>query len=118
MQSGPGAAPAASWQDEGMPEVTFRDFAAAVMQNDLAAAAGVLETLLALDRAKAEAAAAHFHAQMTGQGPSFMAKAMGLRTAVTSGRDDEMRPLLTDCFGLADDDLAAALAALRKRYAP
>jgi len=101
-----------------MPEVTFRDFAAAVMQNDMAAAARVLETLLALDPARAAAAAAHFHDQMTGQGPAFMSKAMGLRTAVTSGRDEEMRPLLADCFGLAGDDLAAAMAALRQRYAP
>ncbi len=99
-----------------MPDVTFRDFAAAAMQNDLPAAAKVLETLLALDEAKAGAAAAHFHAQVTGQGPPFMMKAMGLRTAVTSGRDDEMRPLLAECFGLAGDDLTAALAALRQRY--
>jgi hypothetical protein len=101
-----------------MPEVTFRDFAAAAMQNDLPAAAKVLETLLALDEKKAGAAAAHFQQQMTGQGPPFMMKAMGLRTAVTSGRDEEMRPLLMDCFGLAGDDLENALAELRRRYAP
>jgi len=100
-----------------MPEVTFRDFAAAVMSKDFAAAARHLRVLFGLGEAAASTAAAHFEAQMAGQGQGFMMKAMGLRTAVASGREDEIRPLLIDCFGLTDADLAAALAALRERYA-
>jgi hypothetical protein len=99
-----------------MPEVTFRDFAGAVMTNDLAAAGAVLETLLGLDAARAGAAAAHFQQQMASQGQAFMMKAMGLRTAVTSGSDAEMSGLLTDCFGLSGDELAGAVSALRGRY--
>jgi hypothetical protein len=101
-----------------MAEVTFRDFAAAVMSNDLAAASRVLEELLALAPDRAGAAAAHFRGEMASQGQAFMMKAMGLRTAVASGRDEEMSPLLVDCFGLAGDELAGALVALRRRYAP
>src|SRR5262245_56932061 len=66
----------------GMAELTFRDFAGAIMQNDAGAAARVLEELLGLDAKAAAAAAAHFQAQMA-QGPQFMMKAMGLRTDVT-----------------------------------
>lgn len=100
-----------------MPEVTFRDFAAAVMTGDTDAAAAFLETLLALDRARATAATAHFQQQMTEQGQNFMMKAMGLRTAVTSGSDAELSSLLADCFGLEGDELDGAVAALRRRYA-
>ncbi|HTE52988.1 MAG TPA: hypothetical protein VK698_19180 [Kofleriaceae bacterium] len=101
-----------------MPEVTFRDFAGAVMTNDLPAAGRVLEALLGLEAGPAHGAAEYFQAQMAAQGQAFMMKAMGLRTAVTSGSDEQTRPLLIDCFGLAGDDLDGALAALRQRYAP
>lgn len=99
-----------------MAEVTFRDFAAAVMSNDMTAGARVLEQLLALDPARASAAAAHFQGEMARQGQPFMMKAMGLRTAVASGPDEEMSPLLVDCFGLDGAELDGALAALRRRY--
>jgi hypothetical protein len=99
-----------------MSDVTFRDFAGALMGGDVPAAAGVLQTLLGLEREPAETAARHFQAQMQSEGQAFMMKAMGLRTAVTSGRDEETRPLLIDCFGLSGETLDAALAGLRARY--
>lgn len=91
--------------------VTFRDFAMAVMQNQLPAAAGHLETLLGLSPADASTAAAHFKSRSTD--PAFMPKAMGLRTAVTSGTDAEISDLLADCFGLSDSQRAAAVATVR-----
>ncbi len=93
-----------------MAEVTFRDFAGAVMKGDAAAASSVLQELLGLSEAQASAATAHFRSRMAD--PAFMPKAMGLRTAVTSGSDDEIRALLGDCFGL--DDADGALAALHR----
>lgn len=99
-----------------MAELTFRDFAGAVMANDGAAAARVLEVLLGLAPDRASAAAAHFQGEMGRQGQAFMMKAMGLRGAVTSGNPDEIRPLLVDCFGLDGADLDGALAALAARY--
>ena len=99
-----------------MADLTFRDFAGAVMQGDAAGAARVLEALLALAPPAAAAATAHFQAQMASGGPAFMGKAMGLRTAVTSGTDAEIGALLADCFGLAEPALAAAVAALRTTY--
>lgn len=94
-----------------MAELTFRDFAGAIMQGDAAAAATVLETLLALSPDQARAAAEHFRSQMAD--PAFMPKAMGLRHAVTSGTDAEIAALLTDCFGLAEPARTSAVAALR-----
>lgn len=35
--------------------------------------------------------------------PAFMPKAMGLRTAVTSGTDAEIAELLGECFALSGD---------------
>jgi hypothetical protein len=99
-----------------MADVTFRDFAGAVMRGDAAAAAGVLEVLLALDAQAASAATSHFQAQMTSGGPAFMGKAMGLRTAVTSGSDAEISALLAECFGLEEPARARAVAALREQY--
>ena len=100
-----------------MAEVTFRDFAGAVMQRDRAAAGKVLEQLLALPPERAAAAAGHFDDEM-GKNPAFMMKAMGLRTAVTGGTDEEIRTLLADCFGLRDADADGAVAELRRRYPP
>ena len=94
--------------------MTFRDFAAAVMQGNVPAAASVLETLLALAPAAATAATEHFRGRMAD--PAFMPKAMSLRTAVTSGDDAQIAGLLGDCFGLDGAARASALAALRRRY--
>ena len=98
----------------GMAEVTFRDFAAAIMRGDGEAAGAVLQPLLGLSPDGARAAAQHFQAQSAAQGPAFMGKAMGLRTAVAGGSDAEIAALLRDCFGLADAPLATAVAALRR----
>ena len=99
-----------------MADVTFRDFAGAIMSKDTAAAARVLEELLGLDAQGAAGAAAHFDAQTTRGGPPFMMKAMGLRTAITGGSDDEVRALLGECFGLQAGAAETATAALRARY--
>jgi hypothetical protein len=98
-----------------MADVTFRDFAGAIMGNDTAAAGRTLEQLLGLDAAAATAAALHFQQQMA-QSPAFMMKAMGLRTAVGSGDEGQVRQVLADCFALGGPALdGAVLAALRQR---
>ncbi len=97
-----------------MADVTFRDFAGAVMQGNEQAAAVVLETLLGLSSEDAQHATAHFRSRMAD--PAFMPKAMGLRTAVTSGTDAQIGDLLGDCFGLDGDRRTNAVAALRRRY--
>ncbi len=97
-----------------MAELTFRDFAGAIMQGDQARASSVLQELLALSPDQATTCAAHFASQM--KDPAFMPKAMGLRTAVTSGSDAEISSLLADCFALDGDARAAAVAAIRARY--
>ncbi len=98
-----------------MAGLTFRDFAGAIMGGNTARAAEVLEDLLELDNPAATAAAAHFQKSMAAD-PAFMGKAMGLRTAVTTGSDQEVGALLRDCFGLQDDAVAPAVASLRKLY--
>ncbi len=97
-----------------MADVTFRDFAGAIMRGDVEAAGAVLEQLLGLPAAESRAAAQHFQAQATAQGPAFMGKAMGLRTAVAGGSAAEIGALLHDCFGLADAPLATAVATLQR----
>lgn len=97
--------------------MTFRDFAGAIMKSDVEAAGAVLQVLLGLDTAQAVAAARHFHTQSTQLGPAFMGKAMGLRTALTSGSDAELEQLLQDCFGLTSAALATALATLKRSQA-
>ncbi len=84
------------------------------MQGNVEAAGGVLQQLLGLPPDGARAAAAHFQAQSTAQGPAFMGKAMGLRAAMASGSDAEIGALLRDCFGLADAPLATAIATLKR----
>jgi hypothetical protein len=96
--------------------LTFRDFAGAVMTGNLEAAGQVLAQLLELPGPRAAQAAGHFQQQSTEQGPGFMMKAMGLRTAVTSGDDAQIAKLLGECFGLAGADLSGAVQAIRRRY--
>jgi hypothetical protein len=100
-----------------MADVTFRDFAAAIMRGDTTAAAAALQPLLGLGADDAARAAEYFAAQSATGGPAFMGKAMGLRTALASGSEAEIGALLRDCFGLADAPLSTALAALRARPA-
>jgi hypothetical protein len=95
------------------PELTFRDFAGNLMRGDAAAAATVLEALLGLPAEPASAATEHFRSRMAE--PAFLPKAMGLRTAVTSGSDAEIRALLGDCFGLDEAGQQTGLAALRAK---
>ncbi len=97
-----------------MAEITFRDFAGAVMGNDLAGAGRTLEELLGLNAEAAAAAAQLFHERMK-QDPAFMMKAMGLRTAL-AGSDEDLSALLGECFGLQGAGAATAVAALRTRY--
>lgn len=98
-----------------MSELTFRDFAGAIMGNDTARAGEVLQALLGLDHDGGLAAAGHFQRSMSAD-PAFMTKAMGLRSAVTGGTDEEIARLLADCFGLSGAAVAPAVATLRKKY--
>jgi hypothetical protein len=98
-----------------MADVTFRDFAAAIMKGDVDAAGTVLQQLLGLDGPGAAAAAQHFQAQAAAAGPAFMGKAMGLRTAVAGGFEPEIAAVLRDCFGLDGAPLATAMATLVKK---
>ena len=97
-----------------MSEPTFRDFAMAAMQGNVDTAAGTLETLLGLTDPQAKAATEHFRSRLGD--PSFVPKAMGLRTAVTSGSDAQNDELLGECFGLTGEVRATATAAVRARY--
>lgn len=99
-----------------MSQPTFRDFAGAVMSGNTPAAASVLEHLLGLAPPQATAAATHFFQRMQADGPAFMGKAMGLRTAVTGGSDADIAALLGDCFGLDAQATPPAVAALRRQY--
>jgi hypothetical protein len=98
-----------------MAQLTFRDFAGAVMEGNAARAAEVLEQLLGLDASAATAAASHFQTGIA-KDPAFMGKAMGLRAAVTGGSDQDISALLGDCFGLTGATRDAAVATLRKQY--
>jgi hypothetical protein len=96
--------------------LTFRDFAGAVMGGDSGKAATVLETLLGLSPEAANSATACFQERMQSQGQAFMMKAMGLRNAVTGGDASATQALLAECFGLDDEASAAAGKALAERY--
>ena len=96
-------------------EVTFRDFAGALMGNDWDRAAEVLTVLLGVDGERAKTCAAHFQEQMK-SGPDFMMKAMGMRTLVTSGDRDGLVSLLGDCFGLEGEPAGQAADKLLARY--
>ena len=97
-----------------MAELTFRDFAMAVMQGNAEQASTMLETLLGLPSPQARTAAEHFRSRAAD--PAFLPKAMSLRTAVTSGSDAEIGDLLVDCFGLDADARATAVTAIHARY--
>ena len=97
-----------------MAELTFRDFAGAIMQGDTVRASTVLQELLSLSPDQATASTAHFAARS--KEPAFMMKAMGLRAAVAGDSDDDISELLTDCFGLDGDARMTAIGAIRARY--
>ncbi|HEU4408265.1 MAG TPA: hypothetical protein VFS43_23585 [Polyangiaceae bacterium] len=95
-------------------QVTFRDFAGALMQGDNEAARGVLATLLALEPPAAAAATEHFRTQMAAD-PGFMMKAMGMRSAVEARDGAQLEGLLRDCFGLGPAEAAASARAVLAR---
>jgi hypothetical protein len=70
-----------------MADVTFRDFAGAIMTGNVEAAGAVLEQLLGLPAAE----------------------------SVSGGSAAEIGALLHDCFGLADAPLAMAVATLQRK---
>jgi hypothetical protein len=96
-------------------ELTFRDFAGALMGADLDRASEVLSTLLAVDGDTARKATDFFQQQMQ-SGPEFMMKAMGMRQAVTEGSKEQLVELMGDCFDLRDEAGAAAADAVWQRY--
>jgi len=96
-------------------DVTFRDFAGALMGNDDAAASSVLQTLLGIDEATASRGTAFFRGQMQSS-PEFMMKAMSMRTAVESRDEGQVATLCVDCFDLDADAAKAASAHLMARY--
>jgi hypothetical protein len=102
--------------DGAMSELTFRDFAGAIMGNDTTRASEVLADLLGLDPAAGLGATKHFQANMAADASFLGRAAMGLRQAVTTGTDEEIRVLLAEYFGLAATAVPAALAALRTKY--
>ena len=97
-----------------MAELTFRDFAGAIMQGDTVRASTVLQELLSLTPDQATASTAHFAARS--KEPAFMMRAMALRAAVASDSDDDISALLTECFGLDGDARTSAIVAIRARY--
>ena len=97
-----------------LSNVTFRDFATAIFGGDLEAASAILATLAALPPARARIAAEHFRGKTSE--PSFLPKAMSLRTAVEGPDDAPIAALLVECFGLGDDEASASTSALRARY--
>ena len=99
-----------------MSDVTFRDFAGAVMAGDIPRAQQVLETLLALPPDQAQTATEFFRARVASGDPAFLPKAMQLRAAVTTGTDDDIYAILVDCFGLTAPQRDAVISAVRKRY--
>jgi hypothetical protein len=98
-----------------MAQLTFRDFAGAVMEGNSNRAGEVLQQLLGLDPSTAASAASHFQSRMAAD-PAFMGKAMGLRAAVTGGTDSDIGALLEECFGLTKPASDAAVLALRQQY--
>ena len=99
-----------------MSDITFRDFAGAIMQGDPQAASKVLQTLLGVDGDQAAAATAFFQEKMA-TGPEFMMKAMGMRTVVENKDEPGLVTLLGECFGLDGDTAKSAAGAVLSRYA-
>ena len=98
-----------------MAQLTFRDFAGAIMGGNSKLAGEVLEQLLGLEPSVATTAASYFQSRMAAD-PAFMGKAMGLRAAVTGGTDHDIGALLGECFGLTGAAATTAVVALRKQY--
>jgi hypothetical protein len=100
-----------------MAEPSFRDFAGAIMEGDLARGGALLEQLLGVDAETGLRSARFFQEQMQ-TGPEFMMKAMGMRTVVTGGTPAELAALLGDCFDLRGDAATSAAGAVIARFRP
>jgi hypothetical protein len=98
-----------------MSEITFRDFAGALMGNDHELAARHLTALLGVPADTAARATAHFVAQMQAS-PEFMMKAMGMRTVVESKDRPALVSLLRECFSLEDAAAVTAADTVLGRY--
>jgi hypothetical protein len=96
-------------------EVTFRDFAGALMSGDQPGAARVLSLLLGLDSATATTAAERFR-QGLADDPVFMQRAMGMRQVVEARDEPALSRLIEECFGLERDDAARSAATVLARY--
>lgn len=94
---------------------TFRDFASHIFSGDLDSATGVLSVLLGCPAERARVAAAFFKEKTLD--PSFLPRAMSLRTAVTQADEGATVALLVDCFGLDEAEARGAARALKARYA-
>lgn len=94
---------------------TFRDFASQIFAGDVDGASSVLVVLLGLSQDDARRAAEAFRGKTAD--PTFLPKAMSLRTAVEGPDDAAIAALLVDCFALDADAAARATTALRSRYA-
>lgn len=96
-------------------DVTFRDFAGALMGNDEAGAARVLSVLLGIDAAQAQTSTEQFRAKMASD-PAFMQEAMGMRQVVQSGDEPGLIALLERCFGLDEAVATTAAGKVLARY--
>jgi hypothetical protein len=99
-----------------MAEITFRDFAGALMGGDEAQAAAHLGTLLGVDAETARAGTEHFKAQMSAN-PAFMQNAMAMREVVQGKDRARLVPLLVECFALSEATAASAADTVLSRYA-
>jgi hypothetical protein len=93
---------------------TFRDFAGQIFAGDATAAQTTLAALLGLSVAEAAAATAYFQSQTAD--PTFLPKAMALRTVVAGADDAAVAEHLQGCFGLSTESAQAATVALRRLY--
>jgi len=98
-----------------MPDVTFRDFAGALMAQDDAAAGRVLQTLLGVDEAAAAAGTSFFKEQMQ-KSPDFMMKSMGMRQAVESRDEGQLAILIEECFDFEATTSTASAKNLLSHY--
>jgi hypothetical protein len=98
-----------------MSEITFRDFAGALMGKDHDQAALHLQALLGVDAETAKNGTQFFVAQMQAS-PEFMMKAMGMRTVVESKDRAGLVTLLGECFDLDAETVEKSADAVLKRY--
>lgn len=98
-----------------MSNVTFRDFASALMSDKLVLAAEHLSSLLGLEPAAATTATQYFAARTEAE-PQFMMKAMGLRPIVEGQDHAGACVLLAECFNLAPEQATASATVLLAQY--